>query len=149
MQNFTATTKSIHEVSELFKQGTLIIDDSYQRRSVWGEKDKIRLIETVLLNLIIPELFFWKADTNPETGEAVTHIVDGQQRINAISSFVNNKLKLKPQYLLDETIRAKYPDMQFSDLPLEVKKIFGIILYESLSSLKKLDVMILLKYFVG
>jgi uncharacterized protein with ParB-like and HNH nuclease domain len=36
----------------------LVVDDSYQRRSVWGEKDKIRLIETILLNLVIPELFF-------------------------------------------------------------------------------------------
>ena len=33
-------------------------DETYQRRSVWSEKDKIRLVETILLNLIIPVLFF-------------------------------------------------------------------------------------------
>lgn len=44
----------------MFSSGSLIVDESYQRRSVWGEKDKIRLIETILLKLVIPEVFFGK-----------------------------------------------------------------------------------------
>lgn len=44
----------------MFSEGSLVVDETYQRRSVWSEKDKIRLIETVLLNLIIPVLFFGK-----------------------------------------------------------------------------------------
>ena len=65
MFNFTDNRKSIKEITSMFENAKLIVDDSYQRRSVWSEKDKIRLIETVLLNLIIPVLFFWKADTDP------------------------------------------------------------------------------------
>ena len=56
--NYTDNRKSIKDISKMFEEKTLIVDESYQRRSVWGEKDKVRLVETVLLNLIIPVLFF-------------------------------------------------------------------------------------------
>lgn len=124
MFNFTENRKSIKEISTMFDDGGLIVDDSYQRRSVWSEKDKIRLIETVLLNLVIPVLFFWKADTDPDTGTSITHIVDGQQRIKAIYSFINNEFKLKPQYLLDGTAKVNYANKYFKDLEVEDKKAF-------------------------
>lgn len=124
MFNFTENRKSIKEISTMFDDGGLIVDDSYQRRSVWSEKDKIRLIETVLLNLVIPVLFFWKADTDPDTGTSITHIVDGQQRIKAICSFINNEFKLKPQYLLDGTAKVNYANKYFKDLEVEDKKAF-------------------------
>ena len=108
MFNFTDTRKSIKGISTMFSDGNLVVDNTYQRRSVWSEKDKVRLIETVLLKLIIPVLFFWKAETDPDTGLSITHIVDGQQRIKAICSFIENEFKLKPQYLLDKTAREKY-----------------------------------------
>lgn len=124
MFNFNDNRKTINEISTMFSKGNLIVDDTYQRRSVWSEKDKIRLIETILLNLIIPELFFWKADTDPETGASITHIVDGQQRIKAIYSFVNNEFKLKPQYLLDEGVKKLYANKYFKDIDPDVKKGF-------------------------
>lgn len=124
MFSFTDNHKSIKEINTMFSSGSLIVDESYQRRSVWGEKDKIRLIETILLKLVIPEVFFWKAETDPETGESITHIVDGQQRIKSISSFIDNDYKLKPQYLLDEGIKEKYGNKLFKDLEPDVKTAF-------------------------
>jgi len=124
MFNFIDSRKSIKEISSMFESESLIVDESYQRRSVWSEKDKIRLIETVLLNLIIPVLFFWKADTDPDTGSSITHIVDGQQRIKAICAYINNEFKLKPQYLLDATAKEKYANKFFRDLESEEKKAF-------------------------
>lgn len=108
----------------MFSEGRLVVDETYQRRSVWGEKDKIRLVETVLLKLVIPVLFFWKAETDPETGASITHIVDGQQRIKAICSYINNEFKLKPQFLLDSSARGKYSNKFFKDLEPEDKKAF-------------------------
>lgn len=124
MFNFTDTRKTINEISTMFSDGSLVVDNTYQRRSVWSEKDKIRLVETILLKLIIPVLFFWKAETDPETGISTTHIVDGQQRIKAIYSFIENEFKLKPQYLLDKTAREKYGNKYFRDLDQEDKKAF-------------------------
>lgn len=124
MFNYTDNRKSIKDISSMFNEGSLVVDETYQRRSVWSEKDKIRLIETVLLNLIIPVLFFWKAETDPETGESITHIVDGQQRIKAICSYINNEFKLKPQYLLDASAKDRYANKFFRDLDSDDKKLF-------------------------
>lgn len=124
MFSFNDNRKTVNEIFTMFDEGKLIVDDTYQRRSVWSEKDKVRLIETILLQLVIPELFFWKADTDPETGVSTTHIVDGQQRIKAIYSFINNEFKLKPQYLLDESIKSEYSNKYFKDLETETRKAF-------------------------
>lgn len=124
MFKFSDNRKTVNEIFTMFDKGKLIVDDTYQRRSVWSEKDKVRLIETILLQLVIPELFFWKADTDPETGISTTHIVDGQQRIKAIYSFINNEFKLKPQYLLDEGSKEKYANKYFKDLDTETRKTF-------------------------
>lgn len=124
MFKFSDNRKTVNEIFTMFDEGKLIVDDTYQRRSVWSEKDKVRLIETILLQLVIPELFFWKADTDPETGISTTHIVDGQQRIKAIYSFINNEFKLKPQHLLDEGSKEKYANKYFKDLDTETRKTF-------------------------
>lgn len=124
MFNFNTNRKTISDIYKIFKSKNLIVDDSYQRRAVWGEKDKIRLIETVLLNLVIPELFFWMAETDPETGESITHIVDGQQRINAIYTFINNEFKLSSKFLLDNDIKQKFDGKFFKDFTPEEKTAF-------------------------
>lgn len=124
MFNYTDNRKSIKDITSMFNEGSLVVDETYQRRSVWSEKDKIRLIETILLKLIIPELFFWKAETDPETGASITHIVDGQQRIKAICSYANNEFKLKPQFLLDASAKVKYANKFFKNLEPDEKKSF-------------------------
>lgn len=124
MFNFSSNHKTINEIHKMYGNGTLIIDNTYQRRSVWSEKDKIRLIETILLNLIIPELFFWPAETDPGTGESIIHIVDGQQRIKAITSFISNEFKLKKQYLMEDETKESYGNMFFKNLPAETRQAF-------------------------
>lgn len=105
-----------------FKDETLVVDRTYQRKTVWGVKDNIRLIETILLKLIIPEIFLWDFDTNPNNGTTITHIVDGQQRINAIFEFIAGKYKLQKKYLTDNEIIEKYGDKYFEDLDDDTKK---------------------------
>ena len=60
MFSFNDNRKTVNEIFTMFDEGKLIVDDTYQRRSVWSEKDKVRLIETILLQLVIPELFSGK-----------------------------------------------------------------------------------------
>ena len=66
----------------------LEMQPEYQRRLRWDNKKKSKLIESLLLNVPIPSLFFF------ETTAAKYEVVDGQQRLNAISEFFNNKLVL-------------------------------------------------------
>ncbi len=121
MFSFASNTRDIKSIHSMFREAKLIVDETYQRRSVWGEKDKVRLIETLLLNLVIPELFFWKASTDPESGESITHIVDGQQRINAIIDFIDGKFKLKDSYLLEPESKENWGNKFFAQLAPEDK----------------------------
>lgn len=124
MFQFLNNRKSINEINNMFMNETLIVDDSYQRRSVWNESDKIRLIETILLNFIVPEIFLWKAETNPDTGKSITHIVDGQQRIKTIIDFINNEFCLKKNALLEEKSKQEWGNKYFKDLDGDIKKNF-------------------------
>lgn len=114
--NYSRNELKIQQVFSDFSEGLLVVDTSYQRRSIWLEKDKVRLIETILLGLIIPEVYFWDAETDPNTGKTITHIVDGQQRIKAIAEFINNEFKLVPEYLTNDSIRNKFENKTFREL---------------------------------
>lgn len=120
---FQRNTLSIKEIYDSFKNGNLLVDNSYQRRKVWMLKDNVRLIETILLNWIIPEIFLWPADINPDTGDTITHIVDGQQRINAIFDFISGQYKLQDKFLLSKNDnKINYANKKFSELSPELKK---------------------------
>ncbi|MCD8177668.1 MAG: DUF262 domain-containing protein [Tannerellaceae bacterium] len=112
---------SVRKIVDDFESETLIVDTSYQRRSVWLERDKIRLIETILLGLIIPEVYFWDAETDPDTGKTITHIVDGQQRIYAIVGFIKNEFKLRSEHLIDSTIKERFGDKFFENLDSDTR----------------------------
>lgn len=124
MFNFSPNQKDIHSVIDMFDNGLLIVDESYQRRSVWNDKDNVRLIETILLNYVVPELFFWPADIDPDSGKTITHIVDGQQRINAIDDFVAGEYKLDIKYLTNEVVKQKYGNKFFNEFEPDDKRFF-------------------------
>lgn len=115
-QLFLRNIETVRKVIGQFNDEQLIIDTSYQRRKVWLPPDKIRLIETIMLDLVMPEVFFWPAETDPETGNTVTHIVDGQQRLISIIEYINNEFSLTEKYLLDENIKKRCGNKTFAEL---------------------------------
>ena len=116
MELFDRNKKTVKQIKDDFEAGKLIIDSSYQRRSVWTAQDNVRLIETILMGYIVPEVFLWPASIDPDTGDTVTHIVDGQQRITAIIDYIEGKYKLTKKYLLDKNITERCGDKVFADL---------------------------------
>ena len=120
--NFSRNSIKINDIYTKFNDEEWIVDRTYQRRKVWGIKDNIRLIETILLELVIPEIFIWDCDTDPLTGKTITHIVDGQQRIYAIFEFIQEKYKLQSKHLISDEIKNLYGDFTFSQLPDDIKK---------------------------
>jgi hypothetical protein len=65
------------------------IRPEYQRRLRWSDKQKSRLIESLLLNIPIPPVFFFESEA------AEYEVMDGQQRLNAIKEFLKNEFSLK------------------------------------------------------
>ncbi|MFM5397656.1 DUF262 domain-containing protein [Aeromonas veronii] len=108
---------------------------SYQRDFVWDITRKSRFIESLLIGLPIPFVFFWE---DIESGKL--EIVDGSQRLRTLEEYLNNRLVLKN---LDRLTALN--DMRFSDLPLsrqrkiKNKSIRGIVLAEQTDFESRID----------
>lgn len=113
---FRRSTKTVQEINRDFTNGELVVDTGYQRRKVWTIQDKVRLIETILLQFVVPEVFFWVASRNADDGKAITHIVDGQQRIRAISEYIQGEYSLESKYLIENKSKELYGNKYFKDL---------------------------------
>lgn len=105
----------------MFGESALIVDSDYQRRKVWNDNDKIRLIETILIDYVIPSLYFWDADTDAETGKTITHIVDGQQRVTALIDYIEGKYALLKSSLTQPDLSGEYANLRFDELPDKAK----------------------------
>lgn len=91
-------------IVEKFKKGDFFVPD-YQRAYIWKQKDRSYFIESVLLGLPIPFMFWGELE------DGKMEIVDGVQRINTLSCFVSNELRLNGLEKL-----TSLNNFQFSDL---------------------------------
>lgn len=91
-------------VQTLFEQWNekLLILPQTQREYVWDNGKASRLIESLLLNIPIPVIYF------AETREAKYEIFDGHQRIRSIVRFLNNEFALNGLSVLREFKGAKF-----------------------------------------
>jgi hypothetical protein len=84
----------------------------YQREGgIWGVATRTRLIDSILNGLDVPKLYFEKAATRRLTPEGLTYqyaVIDGKQRLEAISSFLAGQLRLAAEFRFyeDETVKA-------------------------------------------
>lgn len=63
------------------KREAINLRPEYQRRLRWTNAQQSKLIESLLLNIPVPPVFFYEADA------ARYEVMDGQQRLNAIRDF--------------------------------------------------------------
>jgi len=113
-------SRSIKTLTDGLAAGTIFIDDSFQRKFVWSPKDQVSLIETILMGYPIPEIYLWQNDTDPETGDTIYSVVDGQQRIKSVLRFINNEFPLEKRSLEDK--KVPYAGQYFDNLDVELKK---------------------------
>ncbi len=77
------------QVRHMIERGDAInLRPEYQRRLRWANHQKSKLIESLLLNIPIPPVFFY------ETDAARYEVMDGQQRMNAIREFFAGDFRL-------------------------------------------------------
>src|SRR5437763_13836314 len=67
----------VRTLLEEIREKTLIVNPPFQRQSIWDRGRQSRLVESLLLNIPIPVLYF----AEDEDGTRV--VVDGQQRLRA------------------------------------------------------------------
>ena len=64
----------------------------FQRSFIWGVKQQIRLIESILLGIPLPA-FYFNQDKN-----GAQQVIDGVQRLTTIKRFMSDQLELKKEY---------------------------------------------------
>lgn len=80
---------TLHTLSSSIKDKSYIdISPGYQRRARWDRKKKSLLIESFLMNVPVPPIFLFEKDYNQY------EIMDGRQRLEAISEYLDNQYPL-------------------------------------------------------
>lgn len=74
---------SIGELVNLYRDGEIDINPSFQRFFRWSHEQKVNLIESIILGIPLPSVFISQRD------DGVWDLVDGLQRISTILSFMN------------------------------------------------------------
>jgi hypothetical protein len=86
-------TFSLQQLMEDIGSGDLDLAPDFQRNKVWGMRQKVRLVESVLLRIPLPA-FYFSADKAGKFG-----VVDGVQRLSTLAQFFNNEFGLTRSHL--------------------------------------------------
>lgn len=92
---------SVQTLSEQWETGHLLLPD-IQRQYVWDNPRASRLVESLLLNIPIPVLYF------AETEDAKWEIFDGHQRVRSVTRFLDNEFRLSSLTVLAEHNGRRY-----------------------------------------
>ena len=130
---FYLTEYSIELLANKMNKGEFVVPP-YQREYTWEHERKSRFIESLLLGLPIPFLFFW------EMPNGKLEIVDGSQRLRSMEEFVLGDLRLGELQSL-----TALSGFKFSDLPesrqrkINNRSIRGIVLNEHADEQARFD----------
>jgi hypothetical protein len=83
----------------------LIVNPEFQRQNVWKRDRQAKLIESLLLNIPIPVLYFAEDDDGTRV------VVDGQQRLRAIEEFVSGQYPLRKLEVLSDLNGKRWTDL--------------------------------------
>lgn len=92
---------------EQWTDGTLSLPE-IQREYVWTDSKASRLIESLLLNVPIPVLYF------AEAADGRYEVIDGHQRVRSVVRFINNEFKLTGLKVMAD---AEHKAKRFHQLP--------------------------------
>jgi hypothetical protein len=95
---------AVQTVLEQWGASTLLLPD-IQREYVWSDSRASRLVESLLLNIPIPLLYF------AETADSKWEIFDGHQRVQSVVRFVENDLVLRGLDVLTHLNKKKWRDL--------------------------------------
>lgn len=130
---FYLTEYSVELLANKMNKGEFVVP-AYQREYTWEHERKSRFVESLILGLPIPFLFFW------EMPNGKLEIVDGSQRLRSIEEFVLGDLRLGDLQSL-----TALSGFKFSDLPesrqrkINNRSIRGIVLNEHADEQARFD----------
>jgi hypothetical protein len=115
MKNFDTRVYNISDFSEWNSSGLLDLSPEFQRRPVWSEIAKSYLIDTIIKGKPFPKIII---SQNLKQSRNIRVVVDGQQRLRTILSFIDGDFKISKAHNKD------LAGMRFSDLDEGIKNDF-------------------------
>lgn len=107
---------------------------AYQREFTWEERRKSRFVESVLMGLPIPFLFFW------EMPDGKLEVVDGSQRLRTLEEWIHGDLKLGDLEELPALSGSRFSDLLESrQRKVKNRSIRGIVLNEHADEQARFD----------
>lgn len=109
-------------VNDIVK-GSLVPDAYFQRNLVWRDTHKKDFIKTILMGYPFPEIFISKGKVDVETMSTVSCIVDGQQRTNAIATFIENEFDVDGLFYKDlsEDKKSQFLKYEIAVIELDIE----------------------------
>lgn len=101
----------LNTIVGLVQSDNYILNPEFQRRHRWDNARKSRLIESFIMNVPIPPIFLYEVDYS------VYEVMDGLQRLTAISQFYQDK------YSLESLVEwQELNGLTYSKLPEQIRK---------------------------
>jgi hypothetical protein len=121
--------QSISWFQDHYKAGRLELRPPFQRKPVWADKQRSSLVESILLDIPIPEVYIQVSQA--DDGAEQYGVVDGQQRLRTILQFVGIERLENPededfnQFALEKLpATSLFKDKSFADVTGEQRKRF-------------------------
>lgn len=112
MKTWNSSPHPISDIRDWHRSGRLEIRPAFQRKEVWSQAAKVMLIDTILRSIPMPKVFVSSVIKDMQVHRTV---IDGQQRISSVLSF------LEDEFVLAEPYSGEFIGRRFSQLPVEVQ----------------------------
>src|SRR5271169_4156243 len=97
MIRYNVRSRYLVDVINEIKDRKLILTPFFQRKLVWRIAHKVDFIKTILLGYPFPEIFISRGNIELDTMQSTSALVDGQQRMNTIKEFLDDRFAVDGQ----------------------------------------------------
>ncbi|MDO9031150.1 MAG: DUF262 domain-containing protein [Hydrogenophaga sp.] len=149
MIKYQIRSRELLDIINDYRNKRLVISPYFQRDLVWRELHKVDFIRTIRAGYPFPQIFISRGSIDVNTMTSTSCVVDGQQRMNAINEFIEDKFSVDGKKFseLDSTekeVFLKYEvpviDLDLSENDPQIIEIFKRLnrTFYSLSKIERL-----------
>ena len=127
---------SAKQISSMVKNGKIDFEHIIQRPKVWDRAKKSNLIESMISNYPIPQMFASRKNDSDGGKNHKYFIVDGKQRLSTVKEYLNDEFALSElptvSYFdeeLNEEVELDVSGMKFSELPEGLQSILNTVMF--------------------